>query len=125
VPNFFFRKKEGKKARSKTKTIFSNYNIKEFSEIGNSRGHSFATSWLGHALQALTPLRSVRGTLRFRRFTPHPHLTAIKRENPAENSQILLRRTSDNPDVNFNCRHNYNKRFVVAVLQTICQNFQF
>ena len=26
------------------KTIFSNYNIKEFSEIGNSRGHSLCSS---------------------------------------------------------------------------------
>jgi len=45
VLNFFFKKKEGKKARSLhppttiLKTIFSNYDIKEFSEIGNSRGH--------------------------------------------------------------------------------------
>jgi hypothetical protein len=42
VPNFFFRKKEGKKVRSFhhsttiLKTIFNNYDIKEFSEIGNS-----------------------------------------------------------------------------------------
>jgi len=27
--------------------------------------------------------------------------------------------------VSFNCRHNYNKGFVVAVLWTICENFQF
>jgi len=69
VPNFFFRKKEGKKARSKPttilKTIFSNYDIKEFSEIGNS-----AKS--------------------FKDFLPRP---ADSRLTPRENEQQLKRKS--------------------------------
>jgi hypothetical protein len=58
VSNFFFRKKEGKKARSFhhpttiLKAIFSNYDIKEFSAVKKLSSPS-ATS---HALQALLPL---------------------------------------------------------------------
>ena len=40
------------------------------SEVTRAKIYSFA------------PFHSARGTLRFRRFTPHPHLTAIKRKNP-------------------------------------------
>jgi len=66
VPNFFFIKKEDKKARSFhqpttiLKTIFSNYDIKEFSEIGNSRGHSLRSFRSCHALQALAPFHYAR-----------------------------------------------------------------
>jgi hypothetical protein len=67
IGNFFFRKKEGKKARSFPsspttilKTIFSNYDIKEFSEIGNSRGHSRWSFRSCHALQALAPFHYAR-----------------------------------------------------------------
>jgi len=37
----------------------------------------------------------------------HPHLTAIIWNFPAENSQISLRETSDNPDVKFNHKTHY------------------
>jgi len=60
------------------------------SEVTRAKIYSFA------------PFHSARGTLRFRRFTPHPHLTAIIWNFPAENSQISLRETSDKPDVKFN-----------------------
>jgi hypothetical protein len=40
--------------------IFSNYDTKEFSEIGNSRGHSLWSFRSCHALQALAPFHYAR-----------------------------------------------------------------
>jgi len=47
---------------------------------------------------AVFPSEKSSGRLADFRFA-HPHITAIIWNFPAENSQILLRRTSDNPDI--------------------------
>jgi|TARA_B100001964_G_C13958477_1_gene476564 hypothetical protein len=61
----FLEKKKAKKRALSTpydnfKTIFNNYDIKEFSEIGNSRGHSFQSFRSCHALQALASFHYAR-----------------------------------------------------------------
>jgi len=59
--DFFFRKKETKKrALSQAIIIFSNYDIKEFSEIGNSRGHFRWSFRSCHALQALASSNKIK-----------------------------------------------------------------
>ena len=54
------------------------------------------------------------GTLRFRRFTPHPHLTAIKRKNPRlgffPNFLRYAPKTSLNPNVKINSENGLKSR---------------
>jgi hypothetical protein len=81
VPIFFFRKKETKNGR------FLLY----ISHPKNWRAQKITPSQLRCSV---TPCRLSQN----QRFCSED-LTAIKRKFPAENPQILLRRTSDNRDV--------------------------